>query len=194
MANQGKAAYIAPKQFDKLIMRVNNENRYPERDTCLLELAYRTGMRSQSLAGIKLSEVLNQNGQVVRRCVLDSSIVKGGKNYVVFLSHPKLIVAIQRYLEVRPTDTDIENLFITQRGNGFTAHGISELIADMMKRYDLKGASAHSLRRSFCSNKLNQGADLPSLKVLMNHSNVNTTILYCETDERKLEELVANGD
>lgn len=193
MARQGKAAFISPDNFDYLISVANSEKRNRLRNVAILELGYRTGMRCASIAGLRLDQVVNRNGEVVKRCVLESSQVKGGDNYPVFLTHPKLKRALEEYLAVRP-EASVSNLFVTERGNGYSAHGMSELIGNLMKKADLKGTSAHSLRRSFCSNKLNAGADLPSLKVLMNHKSLSTTLIYCETDERRLEALVSEGD
>jgi integrase/recombinase XerD len=193
MAIQGKAAFIDPNQFNELISVVKSKSRNKLRDVCILELGYRTGMRSASLASLRLDQVVNLKGEVLKRCVLESSQVKGGSNYFVFLTHPRLIAALEEYLEVRP-DSKGNNLFLTERGNGYSAHGMSELIGNLMKKAELTGASGHSLRRSFCSNKLNAGADLPSLKVLMNHKSLSTTIIYCETDERRLEALVSGSD
>ena len=67
-------------------------------------------MRSASLASLRLDQVVNLKGEVLKRCVLESSQVKGGSNYFVFLTHQRLIAALEEYLEVRP-DSKGNNLF-----------------------------------------------------------------------------------
>lgn len=193
MANQGKAAFINPETFNELVSTIALAKRNRERDIAILELGYRTGIRAKSLAEITVKQVIGADGQIKKRCVLNSSQVKGKRSHTLYLTHPKLIAALEAYLAVRP-DVEVANLFVSERGNAYSPRGMSELVLNLMRKAGLDGTSCHSLRRSFCSNKLHQGADLVSLKALMGHRHINTTLIYCETDEKRLESLVSTGE
>ena len=68
---------------------------------------------------------------------------------------------------------------------------MSKLVYDIMNNNGLEGCSAHSLRRSFATNLLhNTNADVFSLKVLMNHTSLETTARYIHNDEKTLAALV----
>ena len=191
MARQGKAR-IMTDQEQKDFIEFLATTRHPAKNKAIYLLGCRSGLRAQSLAGIRLSDVLDAEGKLKTKVELRRDIVKGRKNYAVFLSHPELRQALEEWIAVRPKLKNNDSLFVTQKGTSYTSNSISHLFLKLFNEAGIEGASAHTLRRQFATNAIRSGAGVSQLKILMNHSNVSTTLEYIEHNDSELMALVAN--
>ena len=98
-------------------------------------------MRIGSCAGLLLNDVLDRSGNLKEVVELRRDIVKGRRNYAVYLTHPELREALQTYLDERPT-TDVPNLFVSQKNTAFSANALSH---KMLKLYREGGMKMHQV-------------------------------------------------
>lgn len=189
MAKQGKARILNAEQHSKFL-RYLATTRQATQNVAIYLLGYRAGLRIGSIAGLKINDVIDSGGNLKEVVELRRDIVKGGRNYAVYLTHPELREALQSYLEFRPK-TEVENLFVSQKNTGFSANALTHKILKLYRDAGFDGASSHSGRRSFATNCIRSGVDIVSLKVLMNHSNIQQTSEYVATDDEALKRLVS---
>jgi len=84
MSKQGKAATLTPKQHQEMMQFLSN-SRHSTRNKAIYLLTIRAGLRIGSVAGLRLNDVIDSSGKVKEVVNLHSSIVKGGRNYEVYL-------------------------------------------------------------------------------------------------------------
>ena len=129
------AAVLAPGQIRHLLRVTEATSRHPERDAAILLLGLCCGMRCTETAQITVADVLYPSGKLRTEVSLRAVITKGCKQRCIYVSSPKLIVALERYLEFRwahrigtfPDRTDAQYrglrpdlpLFITRKGTKF---------------------------------------------------------------------------
>ena len=189
MSNQGKAATLDQAQH-KTMLEYLSSSRHSKRNTAIYLLTYRAGLRIGTVAGLRLDDVIDSSGKLNQVVNLHSSIVKGGKNYAAYINHPELQKAIEDYVSIRPNRKGVDALFVSQKGRGFTANGLSHLMLKVYGSAGFDSASSHSGRRSFATNILRSGVDIVALKTLMNHSNIATTAEYVSHNDEYLKKVV----
>jgi len=188
MAKQGKASVLNPQQHQQFLAYLAT-TRQPAQNKAIYLLGYRAGMRIGSIAGLRLNDILDSSGNLKEVVELRRDIVKGRRNYAVYLTHPKLRECLLTYLKERPT-TQVENLFVSQKDTAFSANSLTHKMLKLYREAGFDGASSHSGRRSFATNCIRAGVDIVSLKTLMNHSNIQQTSEYVATNEEMLKKAV----
>ena len=191
MSNQGKAATLDQAQHETMLEYLSN-SRHSERNTAIYLFTYRAGLRIGTVAGLRLNDVIDTSGKVKEVVNLHSSIVKGGKNYTVYLSHPELREALTKYTSDRKAPKQVPNLFVSQKGRAFTPNSLSHTLLSLYREAGFDNGSSHSGRRTFATNVLKSGVDIVALKTLMNHSNISTTAEYVSHNDEYLKKAVMN--
>ena len=174
----------------------------PYRDKAILELLFSTGLRVSELAGLK------QDSLNLRR---DEFTVtgKGGKSRVVFISE-QAKYWLKKYLAVRPdvnpylfvghdkahgsTKTIKQKINKTKNAGGFevdnsplTTRSIERLVQHYAKAAGItKSVTPHTLRHSFATDLLQNGADIRSVQAMLGHSSITTTQIYTHITDREL--------
>ncbi len=160
------------------------------RDKALLETLFSTGLRVSELAHLN-RDTINLN----RR---EFGIVgKGGKERVVFLSDCS-VEAIEKFLAARH-DT-FKPLFIRFQGKvdledggeamRLTPRSIERIVEKYVKQVGLPvKATPHTLRHSFATDLLINGADIRSVQEMLGHSNIATTQIYTHVTNRHLKDV-----
>lgn len=146
------------------------------RDRCMLELLYGCGLRISELITLSITDINLELGFI--RC-----FGKGNKERIIPLGEIGLDF-IKEYLETtRPLlvkgNTREKTLFLNNRGKGMTRQGFFKIL----KNYGLKAGikktfSPHTLRHSFATHLLENGADLRSVQEMLGHSDIGTTQIY----------------
>ncbi len=150
------------------------------RDRAILELFFSTGLRVSELCALNLDSInLKQDEFSVRG--------KGEKIRVVFLSETAK-KSIRDYLDSR-RDTE-ECLFASEKGTRLTPRSIERLI----KKYAIaagitKKVTPHTLRHSFATDLLRNGADLRSVQIMLGHANISTTQIYTHFTDQQLKKI-----
>lgn len=178
------------KALDRLLNSPDVSDLSGIRDKTILELLFSTGLRVSELASLNKDQI-----NLDRR---EFSVVgKGKKERVVFLSdtvtdwlvkYSKLRKDQYKPLFIRyqgeqdPTD-DGENMRLTTRS-------IERIVEKYVKKTGLTiKATPHTLRHSFATDLLINGADIRSVQEMLGHSNISTTQIYTHVTNRQLKEV-----
>lgn len=174
---------LSVREVESLLQSAAGETRYALRDRALLELLYACGLRVSELAGLRLSDLHPADGYL--RCT-----GKGRKVRIVPFG-ARAAEALQAYLlRARPRFARLpteDHLFLTQQGGAFTRQGIWRLIKQRCLEAGIsKPVSPHTLRHSFASHLLANGAQLRAIQEMLGHADIATTQIYTHVDERRL--------
>lgn len=157
------------------------------RDKAILELFFSTGMRVSELASLLWDHINLERDEFTVRG-------KGDKTRVVFLS-PQARAALRQYKEMR--DDELEMIFIRhdraksgREPGALTPRSIERLV----RRYALaagitKKVSPHTLRHSFATDLLMNGADIRSVQAMLGHASINTTQVYTHVTNQQLRDV-----
>lgn len=154
-------------------------------DTAVLELLYAAGLRVSELSDILLNNV-DLNSKYIR------CIGKGSKERIVPIG-VKAVSAIKNYLKDREYvakkyNTSSKFLFIKENGKKLTRQDVYVFINSIGKNIN-KDISPHTIRHSFATHLLENGADLRVVQELLGHSDVSTTQLYTHISKKRLKEI-----
>ncbi len=157
------------------------------RDIAILELLFSTGLRVSELTSLKKENInLNKDEFSVRG--------KGGKIRVVFLSESAK-EALKNYLEKR---TDISDALFIRTDLDPSKHELNNLTPRSIERIVQKYAriagitkkvTPHTIRHSFATDLLYQGADIRSVQEMLGHSSISTTQIYTHITNKRLKEV-----
>lgn len=160
------------------------------RDRAILELLFSSGLRVSELVGLDKDHInLKRKEFMVRG--------KGQKDRPIFISDAAAFW-VEKYIEKRQDTTrplfirysGIKKVDLTGNFHRLTARSIQRLVA----RYALmagitKHVSPHTLRHSFATDLLMNGADLRSVQAMLGHSNISTTQIYTHVTDPHLKEV-----
>lgn len=151
----------------------------------IVELLYGCGLRVSELAGLKTNSIDIKAGYL--RCY-----GKGSKERLVPLGS-KAKEALREYFEYRDVlvtkhNLETKNLLISDCGRFLTRQDIYNFIHEQGKNIH-KNISPHTLRHSFATHLLENGADLRVVQELLGHSDVSTTQLYTHISKKRLKEV-----
>lgn len=162
------------------------------RDRTILETLFSTGLRVSELVALNKDDVNLQSGEF-------TVVGKGGKARTVYLS-PSAIDWIKRYLATRSDSFD--PLFVRYSGKKMdegdfdgqslrlTPRSVQRLVKKYVKRAGISiDATPHTLRHTFATGLLREGADLRSVQELLGHSNVSTTQIYTHVTNAQLKDV-----
>ena len=156
------------------------------RNRAILELMYACGLRVSEVAALNVSSV-NLDDRVIR------VVGKGSKERIVPVGHLALR-ALGRYLkEARPyllKSPDEPTLFLSRLGRRLDRERIWGIIKETARLAGIpKNVHPHTLRHSFASHLLENGADLRVIQEMLGHADIATTQIYTHIDQRRLLEV-----
>lgn len=151
----------------------------------IIELLYSCGLRVSELCNLKINNINLKAQHII-------CIGKGSKERLIpFGDYAKKILI--SYLEYRENikinpDTDTKKLLITADGRNLNRQDIYRLIHSIGKTIH-KEISPHTLRHTFATHLLDNGADLRIVQELLGHSDVSTTQLYTHISKKRLKDI-----
>ncbi|MHC4154520.1 MAG: tyrosine recombinase XerC [Planctomycetota bacterium] len=158
------------------------------RDRAIMETLYSTGMRVSELVGLNMDDI-DFLGEVVH------IRGKGKKERIGPISSSALQV-IQHYMEFRNrraqsnANFDSKVLFVNKHGRRLSTRSVRRKMDKYLKMAGLDPAiSPHTLRHSFATHMLNNGADLRSVQELLGHQSLSTTQVYTHLGTTRLKEV-----
>ena len=185
-----QVTFLTPDELERLFATPDTNTLAGLRDRAILELLFSSGLRVSELVGLDKDHVnLKRKEFTVRG--------KGQKDRPIFISDAAAD-CITQYLERR--EDKAKPLFVRYSGNKqvrldgnfyrLTARSIQRLVA----RYALlagitKHVSPHTLRHSFATDLLMNGADIRSVQAMLGHSNIATTQIYTHVTDPHLKEI-----
>ena len=159
--------------------------------TCLLEIAYASGLRVTELVSLP-TDALNLTSETL----LISG--KGGKERLVPLTFSAMnaIVAYERVrIDFLKGNNTSKFLFPSRSKQGYlTRRRLGQLLKELAIQAGLDPTiiSPHILRHAFASHLLNRGADLRSLQKMLGHSDISTTQIYTHVQKERLHAVVSS--
>ena len=169
---------LSVEEVDRLIAAVDLDSAFGKRDRAMLETLYGLGLRVSELVSLRISNIWTEQGFV-------SVIGKGDKQRLVPLGGMARD-AIRDYLEVRGPAADRESsdiLFLNRFGRALTRVAVFKMIkAYAMKAGISKEISPHTLRHSFATHLIENGADLRAVQEMLGHESILTTEIYTHID------------
>lgn len=171
-------AVLSVEEVDRLIAAVDLDSAFGKRDRAMLETLYGLGLRVSELVSLRISSIWTEQGFV-------SVIGKGDKQRLVPLGGMARD-AIRDYLEVRGPAVDRESsdiLFLNRFGRALTRVAVFKMIkAYAVKAGISKEISPHTLRHSFATHLIENGADLRAVQEMLGHESILTTEIYTHID------------
>lgn len=153
------------------------EERYA-RERSILELLYSCGLRVSEIVNLTINDINLEEGFV-------RVIGKGNKERIVPLGS-KAISAIKEYLKQRRNVKE-KKLFLNNRNKGLTRQSVWFIVKQFANNVGLS-ISPHTLRHSFATHLLDNGADLRVVQELLGHSSISTTQIYTHVSTKRLRE------
>ena len=159
--------------------------------TCLLEIAYASGLRVTELVSLP-TDALNLTSETL----LISG--KGGKERLVPLTFSAMnaIVAYERVrIDFLKGNNTSKFLFPSRSKQGYlTRRRLGQLLKELAIQASLDPTiiSPHILRHAFASHLLNRGADLRSLQKMLGHSDISTTQIYTHVQKERLHAVISS--
>lgn len=196
LARQGsrEVAFLESQDLQRLLEAPEKSDAQPivkARDKAILELFFSTGMRVSELAGLKRDQINLERDEFTVRG-------KGDKTRVAFLSH-QARHALKNYLEMREDESPF--LFIrhdraTPRADvkkdvgPLTPRSVERLVRQYSVAAGIpKKVSPHTLRHSFATDLLMNGADLRSVQAMLGHASITTTQIYTHITNQQLRDV-----
>lgn len=174
-------------EVDKILNIFDLNSPIGYRNKVLIEFLYSTGCRVSEVLNIKISDIDLKRGFV-------KVLGKGSKERVVPI-YEKLLDIIPDYLRIRHTyfvkNRDNGYLFLNKNGGKLSRVMCFNIIKKACKDANInKNVSPHTIRHSFATHLLTNGADLRTIQILLGHSNISTTEIYTHiTDNRSRDVL-----
>lgn len=175
-------------EIDKLIAAIDLSKEEGHRNKAIIETLYSCGLRVSELVSLKISDLFFDEGFI-------KVTGKGNKQRFVPIakSTQNLIElyqkSIRNHLQIYKKDED--TLFLNRRGKQLTRAMIFTIIKNLAIEINLqKNISPHTLRHSFATHLLENGADLRSIQMLLGHESITTTEVYVHVDRRHLKNVL----
>ncbi len=180
--------FLEYEEIKKLLETPPMDNWLGARDRAILETLYSTGMRVSELVALNMDDI-DFLGEVVH------IRGKGKKERIAPISSSALQV-IQHYMEFRNkraqsnSNFDSKVLFVNKHGRRLSTRSVRRKMDKYLKMAGLDPAiSPHTLRHSFATHMLNNGADLRSVQELLGHQSLSTTQVYTHLTTSKIKEV-----
>jgi integrase/recombinase XerD len=157
-----------------------------QRDATILELLYATGLRVSELVSLNVQDLDLQEAYV--RCW-----GKGSRERIAYL-YPKALAELKEYLArarvaLVGTRKDEPALFVNHRGERLTRQWVWNILKTYSKRAGVdERITPHTLRHSFATHLLQNGASLRHVQELLGHSSISTTQVYTHLTDSHLRQ------
>ena len=156
------------------------------RDSAMLEVLYASGLRVSELVNLKLTSLNQDHGYL-------AVFGKGSKERLVPVSQTSLKKVINYLSLSRPNlikNKVSDYIFITRRGSKFTRQGFWKIVKNYADKIGIqRSISPHTIRHSFATHLLENGADLRTIQILLGHSDISTTQIYTHVEGKRLKEI-----
>jgi integrase/recombinase XerC len=176
------------EQVQKLLDAPGDGDILSARDKAMLEVLYSSGIRVSELVELEMADIDLQEGVLRVRG-------KGRKDRLTPIGS-QAIKAIQRYFDLRTQDQRSQQaghtgrVFLTKHGEPLSTRSVRRKLDKYLVQAGLDpGISPHTLRHSFATHLLNNGADLRSVQELLGHQSLSTTQIYTHLTTSRMKEV-----
>ncbi|MBP5683670.1 MAG: site-specific tyrosine recombinase XerD [Bacilli bacterium] len=168
------------------LLNIEIKSPYDVRTKAMLEIMYSSGLRVSELVNLELSDIDIYNDTILVNG-------KGSKERIVPIGDLAKKY-LHDYLEVRNNlikrkNGNPEKLFLNNHGKPITRNGFNFLLNNILKEKGIKKkVTPHTLRHSFATHMLDNGADLRTIQELLGHSDIVTTRIYTHISKKQVHD------
>ncbi len=182
---RGTPNILTQQEVEKLLEQPTNVDLKGIRDKAMLEFAYASGMRVSEIIGLNVEDVIFEEGIVICK--------NGRKNRMIPLGK-MCLKALKDYVDNARdilVKSDKETaLFINLNGKRLTRQGFWKIIKYYQEQANIsKDITPHTLRHSFATHLLQNGADLKSIQMMLGHSDISSTQVYMQFQNGGLNDI-----
>jgi len=177
---------LSLQDVEALLYKPDNTTPGGIRDRAMFEVLYATGIRVTELVSLTMSDVNLEAGFI--KC-----LGKGNKERIVPLGSVA-IKALHTYLTTGRTklvrSREVRSLFVNHHGRQLTRQGFWKLLKKYARESGIDAnITPHTLRHSFATHLLENGADLRSVQEMLGHADISTTQIYTHVTKTRLREI-----
>jgi len=177
---------LTTEEVDRLLQQPRDDGQAGLRDKAMLELLYASGIRVSELVSLNVTDFSPEVGYL--RCR-----GKGMKERIVPVGSVA-VKCVNEYLhnsrQKMLKRKEEKALFLNHHGRRLTRQGLWKILKKYARQSELNGeVTPHTLRHSFATHLLENGADLRSVQEMLGHSDISTTQIYTQIAQRKIREV-----
>ncbi|WP_028889170.1 tyrosine recombinase [Tenacibaculum ovolyticum] len=179
---------LEKEEIDTLIAAIDLTHTQGERNKTIIETIYSCGLRVSELINLQLSDLFFDDGYI--------RILGKGNKYRFVPIHITTIRRLNFYInnirsKITPKEKEEDIIFLNRRGKRLTRQMIFIILKELAIKTNLKKSiGPHTLRHSFATYLLKNGADLRVIQQLLGHESITTTEIYVHLDTSYLKEVV----
>lgn len=181
--------FLTVNELNKLFSSISEEESYELRDKTIFELLYSSGLRISEAIDLTINDVDFEN-------MFITVIGKGNKQRMVPIGKEAARLLNKYKRESRPAiigSRESEYLFISKKGSQLNRKSVWRLLKNYVTRTEIKkNITPHTLRHSFATHLIENGADLRSVQELLGHMDISTTQIYTHMAKKQLQKIHKN--
>ena len=172
--------YLNYEDLEQLLAFPDRSNKYGLRDALILEMLYSSGIRVSELSNIKLNDINFKERKIL-------ILGKGNKERYVYYGS-KCAELIDKYLKLDHGNSPY--LLIGKRSDKLNEREIRKIVTETAKKAGISiHVTPHTLRHTYATHMLNDGADLKSVGDLLGHESLSTTQIYTHVSNERLRQV-----
>lgn len=171
--------YLNYNEMEELLESIDISTSEGLKRRLLIEMFYSTGCRVSEMINVKISDIDFTNKTI-------RIMGKGSKERIVYFGD-----YASKYLENYLSKVKCDKyLFTTKNGEKLTVNEVEQIVKDIMKHISIKThVTPHTLRHTFATHLLNNGADIRTVQELLGHANLSTTGIYTHVSSDRLKDI-----
>lgn len=178
--------YLSIDEIERLLKSVDITKTLGYRDRTMLEITYGAGLRVSELLSLKTEDINLELGFI--RCY-----GKGNKERIIPIGEIALDFLNIYLSNIRPKllgSMKTKELFLNARGKSMSRQGFFKILLNYGNKAGIKKhLSPHTLRHSFATHLLENGADLRSVQEMLGHSDISTTEIYTHLSIKQIKKV-----
>lgn len=181
--NKRLPTVLSVQEMQEILDSIVIDDHLSSRNRCMLELMYATGLRVSELINLNVSSVNIYMGYI-------KVIGKGDKERIVPISDiaKKILDEYLNHYREKFIKKESSLLFFNNHGNKLSREEFYLILKQVIKQTSVnKKVSPHTIRHSFATHLLENGADLRSIQELLGHSDISTTTIYTHISNQKIK-------
>jgi integrase/recombinase XerD len=181
--------FLTVNELNKLFNSISEEESYELRDKTIFELLYSSGLRISEAIDLTINDIDFEN-------MFITVTGKGSKQRMVPIGKEAARLLHKYKRESRPAiigSRDSDFLFISKKGSQLNRKSVWRLLKNYVTRTEIKkNITPHTLRHSFATHLIENGADLRSVQELLGHMDISTTQIYTHMAKKQLQKIHKN--
>ncbi len=171
--------YLNYNEMEELLESIDISTTEGLEKRLLIEMFYSTGCRVSEMINVKISDIDFTNKTI-------RIMGKGSKERIVYFGD-----YASKYLDNYLSKVKCDKyLFTNKKGEKLTINEVEQIVKDIMKHISIKThVTPHTLRHTFATHLLNNGADIKTVQELLGHANLSTTGIYTHVSSDRLKDI-----